>query len=67
MQKWEYLRISCGPNSKVIFVNGKQVGRFTGLSWTGEDFDAVLKQLGEQGWEVIGFTDNQSLLKRPIQ
>jgi len=64
MQKWEYLvLISYGDLSKedarLHILNGKSFGKDHEL------FYPYIKELGEQGWELVSVHDNEYYFKRP--
>jgi hypothetical protein len=76
MQKWEYVYLQINGVNQVIAINGSKTGsqgffasRSANLIWD------VLGQLGQQGWEVAGFTMSKVgeygsprvILKRPIE
>jgi hypothetical protein len=82
MQKWEYMTVEVIIDQKgdkrVVYINdqvqGKMAGRLIKYP-SGEEaelFLKMLKQWGQEGWEVVEFiqiqnsTDRSYLFKRPI-
>lgn len=61
MQKWEHMTITANlPSGKIItFINDKAVGM------RNIAFYPYLNKLGDEGWEVVGYSNNTFILKRP--
>jgi hypothetical protein len=69
MQRWEYAILDCKTDRR----NTWHPWQFRGVeltNWQNIAFDSYLNQLGEQGWELVGFSHSGSnmeywVFKRP--
>ena len=69
MQKWEYAILDCKTDRH----NTWHPWQFRGtelINWQNIGFDSYLNQLGDQGWELVGFSHNPGnmeywVFKRP--
>ena len=52
MQKWEYLIVKQVPCD--LYVNGN---KHTSYDFDSPKFFAYIKRLGEEGWELVNFTE----------
>ena len=68
--KWEYCFVSCGglvfDSVKFPCLNGQY-----SEEWEGKSFVLFLTRIGEQGWEMSGFSEQASgaktlFFKRPV-
>ena len=63
MQKWEYLTITRNEStvsaSTVRAINGAHIEKDRKL------FYPYIKELGEQGWELVLIEDNEFFFKKP--
>jgi hypothetical protein len=61
MQKWEYMTLTANlPSGKVVnFINDQAVGMRNIALFP------YLNKLGNEGWEIIAYSNNTFVLKRP--
>jgi hypothetical protein len=66
MQKWEHLTIS---RIKFDSHKGYIVERINNKYVSGEDMDffSYLGELGDEGWEIVAYSEHTYVLKRPVE